>query len=194
MDVAEGGRSAVALRRRGLTLLVRPVRTTRAPGQSGRRAIGAGPAAQAAPMSIREGTRRSRARPGGARRSQEGDRGRRESRDALGGPARRTFGAGSTKPTTLAPYSGCLTSLRQISWPMSPAPTITVFCSYAPARLQARRATVRARGTRHRARVENTRTPATPGPAKPIRREATSTSHEAIVTTWSTPTMSSVVQ
>ena len=45
-----------------------------------------------------------------------------------GRSAAATFGSRSMNPTTLTPYSGCLTSLRPISWPISPAPTITVFC------------------------------------------------------------------
>ena len=46
-----------------------------------------------------------------------------------GRSARRAFGSRSMNPTTLTPYSGCLTSLRAISCPTSPAPTIRVFCS-----------------------------------------------------------------
>ena len=37
------------------------------------------------------------------------------------------FGLASTNPTTSMPYSGCCLSLRATSWPVSPAPTMTVF-------------------------------------------------------------------
>ena len=45
--------------------------------------------------------------------------------------------------TRLIPYSGCWSSLRPMSWPISPAPTITAFCRYASVRLDTERAAVR---------------------------------------------------
>jgi hypothetical protein len=46
----------------------------------------------------------------------------------LSSSTRRSLGRLSTKPIRLMPYSGCWSSLRAMSCPTSPPPTITVFC------------------------------------------------------------------
>ena len=75
------------------------------------------------------------------------DRARRRGRSAA------PSGSSSTKPTRSRPYSGCWTILRPISWPTSPAPTMSVFCRYPTRRRPIDRASARA-GSRTEAREQ----------------------------------------
>ncbi len=101
---------------------------------------------------------------------------------------------GSTKPTTLTPYSGWSRTFRATSLATSSTPTMTAFCTYESRVRANARAPTRARATRTIASAQKVRSFGGYGFASPVTQEPAKKKNVPTVTRLNTPTRSSRVE
>ncbi len=94
----------------------------------------------------------------------------------------------------MIPYSGCCRSFFAISWPTSPAPTITAFCTYMALRRASERARARPSVMNAIAAAQKISSFGVVGCARPVTYAPTQNRNVHTVTMWNTPAKSSAVE